>query len=218
MMRWLFDAKKWLGFSTDFDVRQWQPPFSPNSLAEKVSNETDRLLCRALFTAGQAMSAQQEAHTSGTVAAFQWKTALQDMRDTDFLQVMGTDGPIILCGSLCDPTFAAALTPVARRLHQVFPERQVSALLLGAVYAGDDTSLMRVTLEHAHVEDCFHATALVSLPEDCVSKTEGAANLAHLAMVHCLISILRGASGPLGFAVDAGNLSWQDFGAEGAAW
>ena len=201
-------------FHPALELRAWPEALSESSLKISVRNETDQLLCRALFTAEESMQdTSADLGGCGPVAALEWarllasghtalSAALNDLTETDEL---------ILCGSLCEATCAAGLPAVTDWLLKTHPRARVSTVLYLPVHDGDDAALCRAALRS--INDRFYrAHCLVGLPEDCLDSRRNAAHLCDWMAVRCLDGVLSGAMGGHAIRVEADHLDWDDFG------
>ena len=202
-------------FAPDLELVVWPEETARLSLGEQASADTDRLLCRALFTPEQAaLSPAHALDQSGSVAAMTWASCLESTGDPALAelirQVKEEQAPCLLLVSLSDPSGASGVTLLSGWLQKHCGTKP-SAVLLLPVHRDDDADISRDTLLSGRLPALLEDAALIGMPEDCRRSREGAC-LADWCAALAAVRLLAGRRGVYTWRVPAGNLSWQAFG------
>lgn len=220
-------------FHTMLNFASWpaQLPGGGNTLADwTTENESDALLCQALFTREEA---QMNLHggfrgkrlLGRTVFAGLLQASAEDGTDAlnrlvaDMKEALaaGEEVRVVLCGSVTGGTGAAGLPLLARHVREMTEGKaRIGAVLLAATGDYEDPGRAKEAIAAFAEETACSAVCLLGLPRS--SAVAAPADYAHLAdwlAVYSMDILLHRPQWPEGlFTVqtDGGVLSWDIFG------
>jgi len=203
-------------YSVKVSLCVWPEETATASLAEQAADETDRLLCRALFTPEQAsLSPAHAMDRSGAVASVTWASCLDNTDDPALRAILdNTDPegktPCVLLAGLCEPSGAAGVISLASWLERNAGVKPAAVLLLPA-HRTDPQGDCREALLSGKLAELICDAALIGMPADCRRST-GGRHLCDWFAALAAVSLLTGRKGVYTWSIPAANMSWAAFG------
>lgn len=223
-------------FRTALTLHAWprQLPGDACTLADWTAlSEEDALLCQAMFD-GDAAQLDLRGGFHGrralgrTVIAGLLEEAAKDPEDVLTLLIAemnaaleaGEEVRVVLAGSVCGGTGAAALPLMARHIQEQTKGRaRIGAVLLAASGDYEDAAQAREALAEFAAEGACSAVCVLGLPRSsCTAAPADYAQLTDWLAVYCMDVLLHRPAWPEGlFTVQApeGPLTWEIFGKAG---